>query len=268
MNSLTLKSEYSEEYSELMKDAEETMSPRQFRKNREEKKDSNKNNETLENILLGLNKKDDEPSKNIKIKNMKQIKNKRLNSDDIDLNFSDNKSGANNGFNKKMSKPNTNTNDMLIEPIDEGVGPDGPGPELGTSVDNTNPNKQTKEKNESNPTLEITKSQKSLREEKPQSSFGPSQTTKNRNMSAVNSVLKENLLDKKIVIANTGKIPSFSVHNNKNINNSNGGDQSVKSNKISDNYSRVVLEETKDKIEIENSFIVKTNIPSNSKIII
>ena len=115
--------------------------------------------------------------------------------------------------------------------------------------------------------LEITKSQKSLREEKPQSSFGPSQTTKNRNMSAVNSVLKENLLDKKIVIANTGKIPSFSVHNNKNINNSNGGDQSVKSNKISDNYSRVVLEETKDKIEIENSFIVKTNIPSNSKII-
>ncbi len=109
MNSLTLKSEYSEEYSEMMRDShlEEMLSPRGLKEIRKNREENSKHNETLENLLLGLNK-EEKPStikNNIQIKNVKPIKNKRLNSDDIDdLNFSDNKGAVGTGGGTVNSK--------------------------------------------------------------------------------------------------------------------------------------------------------------------
>ena len=202
---------------------------------------------------------------NIKIKNMKQIKNKRLNSDDIDdLNFSDNKSGlgmsmggSNEGLTKKMSKPNLKSMDVN-EPIDE----------IGMSNDKSNFKDQSLEITPKLKKVEKFRSQKVINKEESYPNVPLKvQSVKNRNLSSVNSVLKENLLSQKIIITNSNKIPSFNVHNNKISNNYNYSDSKSKTTKVNDDY-RSLEEESKDKIEISNSFIVKTNIPSNSKIII
>jgi len=265
MNSLTLKSEYSEEFSELRKESNlDDSSPillKDIRKNQEHKAkgESTKHNETLENILNGLNKKDDEPNKNIKVKNLKKIKHKRLKSDDFDeLNFSDNKSGIF-YISNKMTKPND-----MFEQIDE------------IAIDKESPEKE-KDREQSQRLTRVQRKVMSGKDDSsnvPQNSLNLSKTqatqanvkstnSKNRNFSDVNSHLKDNLVEKKLSSTSSAKVPSFSIHNSK-ISGS-ISEHKYEKPKVIEDHRIVLEEEEKDKIEILESFTVKTNIPTNSK---
>ncbi len=147
------------------------------------------------------------------------------------------------------------------------------------TIEETAPNLEkgspTKINYEISPRLEGIKIQKSTSVAEPKDE---SKSNSKRNLNQVNLALKENFNDKKIVtITNSAKVPSFNVNKKASIGNSSSAAANAATNisnaGSSSAYSgaekmnkRVLVEEVKDKIEISNSFIVKTNIPSNSNL--